>query len=135
MKINLYIEHADLGDFYSWVNRLGQGSIEPSPIKFSHRINEFTDPLCIQLTANEYAVILDAQEEAQEIIKLAGPIDVKYSTADTHWQSSIIRNVIKNAERNNVLNEVVFFALNTMSELPSLTPAEAMVIAEGTYIQ
>ena len=135
MKINLFIEHKDLGDFYSWVNRLSQGSIENSPIKFSHRIDEFNDPLCIQLNANEYAVILDAQDEAKRIAELAGPIDIKYSTVDKHWQTSTIRNVIKNAERHNVIVEVVFSALNTMIEIPSITPAEAMIIAEGNYIQ
>jgi hypothetical protein len=48
---------------------------------------------------------------------------------------STIRSVIKNATRHNLSTEVIYTSLRTMSELPTITPAEAMIIAEGELIK
>lgn len=136
MRISIYIEHDDLNKFYKWVNRLLQGHIESSPVHFSHRLtNKFKDPLVLSLDANEYAVILDATEEAKQITNIAGPVDIEFSPVDIDWQMSTIRGVIKNAERHNLLTEVIYTSLKTMSELPTITPAESMIMAEGYWVK
>lgn len=136
MRMSLYIEHDELDEFCKWVNRLSQGHIETAPVRFSHkRLVTFTDPLEIQLDANEYAIICDATEEAEKIAEIAGPINIEYSPTDIDWQMSTIRSVIKNAERHNVSANVIYTSLRTMSELPTITPAEAMIIAEGEWIK
>jgi hypothetical protein len=136
MRISIYIEHDDLNKFYKWVNRLLQGHIESSPVHFSHRITDkFKDPLVLSLDANEYAIILDATEEAKQIADIAGPVDIEFSPVDIDWQMSTIRGVVKNAERHNLLTEVIYIALRTLSALPTISPAEAMIIAEGECVK
>jgi hypothetical protein len=132
MRISLYIEHDDLDHFCKWVNRLSHGHIETAPVNFSHkRLVTFQDPLEIQLEANEYAVICDATEEAEKIAEMVGPMDIQFSPVDVDWQMSTIRSVMKNADRHNISTEVIYTSLRTMSELPTITPAEAMIMAEG----
>jgi hypothetical protein len=136
MRISLYIEHNDLDDFCKWVNRLSHGHIETAPVRFSHkRLATFQDPLEIQLEANEYAVICDATEEAEKIAEMVGPMDIQFSPVDVDWQMSTIRSVMKNADRHNISTEVIYTSLRTMSELPTITPAEAMIMAEGEWIK
>lgn len=136
MRISLYIEHDDLDDFCKWINRLSHGHIETAPVVFSHkRLTLFTDPLEIQLDANEYAVICDATEEAKRIAEMVGPMNIEFCPTDVDWQMSTIRSVIKNATRHNLSTEVIYTSLRTMSELPTITPAEAMIIAEGELIK
>jgi hypothetical protein len=135
MRISLYVEHDDLHEFYRWVNRLSEGHIESPTIKFNHKKEIFKDPLEIQLSANEYAMICDANAEVDKISELGGPIDITYMPKDRNWQMSTIRNILKNADRHNLSVEVIFSALATVSELPTITPAEAMIIAEGEWIK
>lgn len=135
MRISLYVEHDDLDNFYRWVNRLSHGHIESPPINFNHKKELFIDPLEIQLLANEYAMITDARDEVAKISEIAGPINISYSPTDIDWQISTIRNVLKNAERHNLTSEVIYTALTTLKTIPTISPAEAMIIAEGEWVK
>lgn len=135
MRISLYIENSDIHDFYRWVNRLSQGHIESAPILFNHKKENLKDPLEIQLTANEYAMMCDARDEVARIAEIGGPIDITYQPKDKDWQLSTIRNVLKNADRHNLTVEVIYTALETVATLPTISAAEAMIIAEGEWIK
>jgi hypothetical protein len=135
MRISLYIEHDDIDSFYKWVNRLSQGHIESPTVKFDHKKECFKDPLEIQLSANEYAMMCDARDEVKRISEIGGPINIEYSPRDRDWQISTIRNILKNADRHDLSVEIIYSAIMTVAELPTLSPAEAMIIAEGEWIK
>ena len=130
MKVELYIEKEEYDIFYRWINRISLGIYSTAPVRFSHRIEDIEDPLKVSLDSREYTLIKDIEE----IQKMHGPIEIDFSPVNTATHLLAIHDVIREAERKDLVTEVVYSALQIALQMPDITPTEAMVIAEHEWL-
>ena len=134
MKVELYIEKEEYDVFYRWINRISLGIYSTAPVRFSHRIEDIEDPLKVSLDSREYTLIKDIQTDIEEIQKMHGPIEIDFSPVNTATHLLAIHDVIREAERKDLVTEVVYSALQIALQMPDITPTEAMVIAEHEWL-
>lgn len=134
MKITVYIEKDSFDEFFKWMNRISLGIYSTPPVKFSHRLDGFQDPLRVSLDSREYTLIKDVEQDIEDIQKSYGPMEIDFSPVSTQSHLLIIQDVLREASRMDVLNEIVFTALQVASQLPGITPTEAIVIAENEWL-
>lgn len=134
MKVILYIEKNDFDEFFKWMNRISLGIYSSATVNFSHKEEDIQDPLKVSLDSREYTLIKDIQQDIEDIQKTHGPIEIDFSPESTASHLLIIQDVIREAERRDLLTEVVYSALQVASQLPGITPAEAIVIAEQEWL-
>ena len=130
MKVTIYISKKDFDAFFRWVKQLEYGILSAPPVDFSHAEYEIRDPLKVSLDSSEYYLITDAKEDLEDIRNTYGNLDFNYEsdTQEIHLQR--IKECVRRAAREDLEVELVYSALKTMKELPTLTPGEAMIVAE-----
>jgi hypothetical protein len=134
MKVIVYIEKNDFDEFFKWMNRISLGIYSSATVNFSHREEDIQDPLKVSLDSREYTLIKDIQQDIEDIQKTHGPLEIDFSPESTASHLLIIQDVIREAERRDLLTEVVYAALQVALQLPGITPAEAIVIAEQEWL-
>jgi hypothetical protein len=134
MKVELYIEKDRFDTFFRWINRISLGIYSTPPVKFSHRIEDIKDPLKVSLDSREYTLIKDIESDIKEIQKTHGPFEIDFSPDNTATHLLAIHDVLREAERKDLITEVVYSALQIALQMPDITPTEAMVIAEHEWL-
>jgi len=134
MKVELYIEKDRFDTFFRWINRISLGIYSTPPVRFSHRIEDITDPLKVSLDSREYTLIKDMESDIKEIQKTHGPFEIDFTPENTATHLLAIHDVLREAERKDLLTEVVYSALQIALQMPDITPTEAMVIAEHEWL-
>jgi hypothetical protein len=134
MKVIVYIEKNDFDEFFKWMNRISLGIYSSATVNFSHKEEDIQDPLKVSLDSREYTLIKDIQQDIEDIQKTHGPLEIDFSPESTASHLLIIQDVIREAERRDLLTEVVYAALQVALQLPGITPAEAIVIAEQEWL-
>jgi hypothetical protein len=135
MKVTVYIEKNNFDDFFTWMNRLNDGNFSTPPVEFSHREDEIQDPLKILLDSRDYTLIREAKQNMDEIQKAYGDFDAIFSpeTFDDHLL--IIQDILREAQRRDLLTEVVFTALQVATQIRGLNPDEAIIFAEKQHLK
>jgi hypothetical protein len=134
MKVELYIEKDRFDTFFRWINRISLGIYSSPPVRFSHRIEDIKDPLKVSLDSREYTLIKDIESDIKEIQRTHGPFEIDFSPENTATHLLAIHDVIREAERKDLVTEVVYSALQIALQMPDITPTEAMVIAEHEWL-
>ena len=134
MKVELYIEKDRFDTFFRWINRISLGIYSTPPVRFSHRIEDITDPLKVSLDSREYTLIKDMESDIKEIQKTHGPFEIDFTPENTATHLLAIHDVLREAERKDLITEVVYSALQIALQMPDITPTEAMVIAEHEWL-
>lgn len=134
MEVIIYIEKNDFDEFLKWVRKLRRGTLSSPPIMFSHLEKDIKDPLKVSLDRYEYCLISDVKEDLRNIERIHGPIDLTFEpdTQAEHLQR--IKESLRNAKREDQQIQLIYAALQTMKELPDLTPTEAIIIAERSLL-
>lgn len=134
MKVTVYIEKNDFDEFFKWMNRIGLGIYSTPTVKFSHREEDIQDPLKVALDSREYTLIKDVKKDIEDIQKMHGPLEIDFSPVSTASHLLIIQDVLREAERKDLLAEVVFSAIQVALQLPDISPTEAIVMAEHEWL-
>ena len=134
MKVELYIEKDRFDTFFRWINRISLGIYSTPPVRFSHRIEDIKDPLKVSLDSREYTLIKDIESDIKEIQRTHGPFEIDFSPENTATHLLAIHDVLREAERKDLVTEVVYSALQIALQMPDITPTEAMVIAEHEWL-
>jgi hypothetical protein len=134
MKVTVYIEKNDFDEFFKWMNRISLGHIASPPVRFSHCSEDIKDPLRVSLEAREYTLIKDVERDIDDIQKTYGPFEIDFSPESTSSHLLIIQDILREADRQDLKNEIVYTALQAALHIPGITPAEAMVIAEREWL-
>ncbi len=133
MTVRLYIEKSHFDAFYTWLNQIKSGILTTPTCVFSNVSNDLENPLQVTLHPDEYAMIQDTQEDLEILRKNIGKI-TSFGEASTSEDVRLVRDVIRKSRRYDVEAEVVYTALEVMSEQIDITPGEAMVIAEREWL-
>ena len=130
MKVFLYVEKEEFDSFYVWFRRISSGILESPTARFSNSPDEFSNPLRISLDVDEYYLITDVQKDLESLDESCGFLSLQYEpdTPELHLQR--IKESLRSAGRLDKTNELVYAALITMQNIPSITPSEAIIIAE-----
>jgi len=134
MKVDIYIEKQDFDEFFKWMNRIGLGIYSTPKVEFSHRMADIKDPLRVSLDSREYTLIRDVKKDIKEIQKTYGPLELDFTPLTTQNHLLVIKDILREANRKDVMEEVVYTALQVLSTIPGLSPTEAMVIAENEWL-
>lgn len=134
LKVTIYIEKEDFDTFFQWINRLNHGILTTNTIKYSTQPEGFTSPLQLSLEPGMYHLMTDAETDLHSLKELYGDIDINFDPMSQSWEMRAIKDILRNARRYDLESEVAYTALITMMEVPSLTPSEAMIIAEREWI-
>lgn len=133
MKVSIYIEKREFNTFFVWVNRINQGIISKCPTQYSESSHGFHEPVQILLTADEYAVIQDIEEDIKSLeTELGG--ELVYTPEPLENDKIVINNILKNAQRHDVEADLVNTALELVGYIPGITPLEALIIAEREWL-
>lgn len=134
MKLTIYIEKNNFDNFFVWMNRLGQGILQPSPVPFSHIKEDIQDPLQISLNPDEYNLIQDAESNIEAIKNTWGNLDILYTPESLNNQKIMMGDIIRNASRYDLTVDVVNTAIELAMQIPGISPLEALIIAENDWI-
>jgi hypothetical protein len=134
MKVNIYIEKSDFDTFFVWVNRLNHGILTTTPVKYSTDANQIKSPLQLSLEPNMYSLIVDAETDLKSLQKEYGDVNIEFEPLSKSWELRTIKDILRNSKRYDMEPNVVYTALYTMTQVPGLSPAEAMIIAEREWI-
>jgi hypothetical protein len=134
IKVAIYIEKETFDQFYNWIGRLNKGVLADCPIKYSAQNAGFTKPLQLQVEPDVYSLIQDAEADLAYLKKEYGEMELSFEPESGIRDLSTIKNILKNARRNDVEEYVVYTALQTMVEVPGLLPLEAMIISEREWL-
>jgi hypothetical protein len=134
MKVTVYIEKSEFDEFFTWLNRVNFGILCTQPVKFSHRESDIEDPFKIILDSREYTAIKDNQEDLRRIKDNYGECELEFLPETTENSLLLIQDIIREAARYDLANEVIYTALLVMKQLPDVTPSEAIIIAEREWI-
>lgn len=130
MKVTVYIEKDDFDRFFKWMNRIGLGVYSTPPVAFFNTEKDIQDPLKILLDSREYTLIKDVKKDIEDIQKNLGPLELDFSPECTASHLLVIQDVLREAERKDLLPELVYTAIQIALQLPEITPTEVIVIAE-----
>jgi hypothetical protein len=135
MKITVYIEKSDFDEFFKWMNRLNLGIFSTPPVEFSHRESDIQDPLKILLDSRDYSLIRDTRQDIEELQNTYGSFEIDFSPESAQGHLLVIQDIIREAQRRDLLNEVVFTALQVATQIRDITPAESMIVAEREWLK
>jgi len=130
MKVLVYIEKRDFDDFFKWLNQISIGNFLTPIVPFSHAADNFQEPLKIYLSSREYSAIKDVDKDIQEVQEVYGNITTELQSESSESHLLVIQDILREADRLSVTSKLVYAALQAMSDIPGLTPDEAMIIAE-----
>jgi len=133
MKVSIYIEKSSFDTFCVWVNRINQGIISKCPVDYSESNQGFVTPMHLLLTADEYAVIQDIEEDIKHLEDEMGG-EMVYTPEPLENDKIVINNILKNAHRHDVEADLVNTALQIIGYIPGITPVEALIIAEREWL-
>lgn len=134
MKITVYIEKSEFDDFFKWFNRISLGIYSTPTVKYSHLQEDIEDPLKVTLDSREYTLIQDIEKDLDDIQNTYGPLEIDFSPTSTGNNLLVIQDILKEADRFDLRNEVVYTALQVCQQLPDITPIESMIIAEREWL-
>jgi hypothetical protein len=133
MKVSLYIEKRDFDGFFIWMNRLNQGVLSSSPVKYSHIKEDIEDPIHLSLFMDEYALIQDTEKNLEDIQKTWGNLDILYYPESLENDKILMGDMLRNATRHDTLVDLVSSSIELAMYMPGITPLEAMIIAEREW--
>jgi hypothetical protein len=133
MTVRLYIEKSHFDAFYTWLNQIKSGILTTPTCVFSNVSNDLENPLQVTLHPDEYAMIQDTQEDLDILRKNIGKI-TSFGEASTSEDVRLVKDVIRKSRRYDIEAEVVYTALEVMSEQIDITPGEAMIVAEREWL-
>jgi hypothetical protein len=134
MKVNIYIEKPDFDAFFVWVNRLNQGILSTPPVGHWTSSEGLKAPLQLSIDSGMYTLIADALHDLETIGKKYGEVELDFEPLSRSWELRTIKDVVRNSGRYDISANVIYTALITMSQIPGLSPAEAMIIAEREWV-
>jgi len=134
MKVTVYIEKSEFDEFFTWLNRINFGVFCTQPVKFSHRESDMKDPFKIILESREYTAIRDNHKDLELLQQQYGKCELEFSPESTKNDLLLIQDIVREANRYDLANEVIYTALIVMKQLPDVTPSEAIIIAEREWI-
>ena len=134
IKVVIYIEKDEFDLFFQWVNRLNTGTLCSPLARYSTESESFRSPLQLTIEPEMYNLIQDAERDLVTLCETVGPMEVTYEPLSRSWELRTIRDVLRNSRRYDLEVNIVYTALYTQAEVPGLTPAEAMIIAEREWI-
>ena len=134
MKAIVYIEKRDFDGFFTWLNRLKQGTLEPSPVSYSLSTDEIERPLQVLLNPDEFAIIQDAERNIEDIKKSYGNLSILYRPESLVQDKIMMGDVLRNAIRHDCLVEIYNTSIELAMAIPGLTPLDALIIAEREWI-
>jgi len=134
MKVTVYIEKDKFDEFFTWLNRINFGVFCTQPVKFSHRESDMKDPFKIILDSREYTAIKDNHEDLERLKSNYGDCELEFLPETTENHLLLIQDIVREAGRYDLANEVIYTALLVMKKLPDVTPSEAIIIAEREWI-
>jgi hypothetical protein len=134
MKINLYIEKRDFDNFFIWMNRLSQGVISTPLAKYSHHKEDVEDPLQVSLSQDEYSIIQNNERNVEVINKSWGSMEVIYQPNFPDGDKIMMADILRNASRYDLGVQVVNTAIELASQIPGITPLEALIISEREWL-
>lgn len=134
MKAIIYIEKRDFDGFFTWLNRLKQGTLEPAPISYSLSTEDIESPLQVLLNPDEFAIIQDAEKNIEDIKKSYGNLSILYRPESLLQDKIMMGDVLRNAIRHDCLVEVYNTAVELAMAIPGLTPLDALIIAEREWL-
>jgi hypothetical protein len=133
MTVRLYIEKSHFDAFYTWLNQIKSGILTTPTCVFSNVSNDLENPLQVTLHPDEYAMIQDTQEDLDILRKNIGKI-TSFGEASASEDVRLVKDVIRKSRRYDIEAEVVYTALEVMSEQIDITPGEAMIVAEREWL-
>jgi len=134
LKVTIYIERAEFDPFFIWINRLNNGLLTSKPIAYSTASEGFREPLQLSLEPNMYYLITDAESNLQTLEDTYGKIGIDFEPISQSWELRTINDILRNSRRYDLEAQLVYTALYTLADVPGITPAEAMIIAEREWI-
>lgn len=134
MKVNIYIEKIDFDAFFVWVNRLNHGILSTPPVKHYNKPDGLKSPLQLSIEPDMYTLIADALQDLETIGERYGEVDLDFEPLSRSWELRTIKDVVRSAARYDMAANVIYTALSTIAQIPGLSPAEAMIIAEREWI-
>jgi hypothetical protein len=134
LKVTIYIEKDEFDLFFIWINRLNNGLITSKPVAYSTAPEGFRKPLQLSLDPNMYYLIQDAESDLKTLEDTFGEINIEFEPMSRSWELRTINDILRNSRRYDLEAHLVYTALYTLSDVPDLSPAEAMIIAEREWI-
>jgi len=134
MKVIIYIEKKDFDSFFTWLNRLKQGNLEPSPISYSLSTDDIKSPLQVLLNPDEFTIIQDAEKNMEDIKNSYGDLNIFYQPESLDNDKIMMGDIIRNGIRHDCLVNLYNTAIELAMSIPGLTPLDALVIAERECI-
>ena len=134
MKVNIYIEKIDFDAFFVWVNRLNHGILSTPPVKYQNSPEGLKSPLQLSLEPGMYTLVMDALSDLETLGEKYGEVELSFEPLSHSWELRTIKDVVRNSGRYDIAANVIYTALITMSQIPGLSPAEAMIIAEREWV-
>ena len=134
MKINVYIQKSDFDTFFSWLNRIRLGALIPCPVNYSNLRDKIEDPLHLSLNPDEYNLIRDTERNLEDIRKTYGNLDIIYNPEPLQEERILIADILRKANRYDLAAEVVETAIQLASQIPGITPLEALIISEKDWL-
>jgi hypothetical protein len=81
-----------------------------------------------------YTLIADALKDLETIGEKYGELELDFEPLSTSWELRTIKDVVRSSGRYDMEANVIYTALSTIAQIPGLSPAEAMIIAEREWI-
>lgn len=134
MKVNLYIKKQDFDKFFTWLNRLAIGVIAEPPVKYSTSQNDIEDLLQVSLLPDEYCLIRDTEKYLEDIRKTYGSLELTYKPEPLQEDRIVMANIIQKAGHYDLALEVVETAIQLATQIPGITPLEALIISERDWL-
>ena len=134
LKVTIYIEKEEFDPFFIWINRLNNGLLTSKPIAYSTAPEGFRQPLQLSLEPNMYYLITDAESDLKALEDTLGEMDLDFEPMSQSWELRTINDILRNSRRYDLEAHLVYTALYTLADVPDLSPAEAMIIAEREWI-
>jgi hypothetical protein len=134
MKVNIYIEKNDFDTFFIWVNRLNHGILSTPPVKYHNKPDGLKSALQLSIEPEMYTLIADALKDLETIGERYGEVELDFEPLSTSWELRTIKDVVRSSGRYDMEANVIYTALSTIAQIPGLSPAEAMIIAEREWI-
>jgi hypothetical protein len=134
MKVNLYIKKQDFDKFFTWLNRLAIGVITEPPVQYLTSQNDIEDLLQVSLLPDEYCLIRDTEKYLEDIRKTYGSLELTYKPEPLQEDRIVMANIIQKAGHYDLALEVVETAIQLATQIPGITPLEALIISEKDWL-
>lgn len=134
MKVKIYIEKEDFENFFLWVNRLRQGILSSPTVNYSTVEKGIKNPLQLSLDAEMYNLVQDALADIETIGDNYGDMELDFQPLSRSWELRTIGDIVRSSTRYDMASNVIYTALCAISQIPGLSPAEAMIIAEREWV-